>query len=92
MSDGDSVEDEVGQSARVALTVALQLGDKFARLREDLAREALRTSEADARSLATRFSAERDIARAQIAVVDRPDWWQRTDLQQVADVLSTAQQ
>ncbi|PPG62344.1 hypothetical protein C5C69_05670 [Rathayibacter sp. AY1C7] len=92
MSDGDSVEDEVGQSARVALTVALQLGDKFARLREDLAREALRKSEADARSLAARFSAERDVARAQLAVVDRPDWWQRADLQQVADVLSTAQQ
>lgn len=92
MSDGDSVEDEVGQSARVALTVALQLGDKFARLREDLAREALRTSEAEARALAARFSAERDVARAQVAVVDRPDWWQRADFQQVADVLSTAQQ
>ncbi|QHC61028.1 hypothetical protein [Rathayibacter sp. VKM Ac-2760] len=92
MSDGDSVEDEVGQSARVALTVALQLGDKFARLREDLAREALRKSEADARALAARFSAERDVARAQIAVVDRPDWWQRAELKQVADVLSTAQQ
>jgi len=92
MSDGDGVEDEVGRAARVALTVALQLGDKFARLREDLARDALRTSEAEARSLAARFSAERDVARAQLAVVDRPDWWQRAELQQVADVLQTAQQ
>jgi hypothetical protein len=90
MSD-DEVGQEVGQNVRVALTIAMQMGEKFARLREEMARDAQARSAAQARELSARFDAERSAARASLQVVDRPDWWQRASVQDIAKVAETAQ-
>lgn len=57
MSD-DEVGQQVGQNVRIALTIAMQMGEKFARLRAEMARDA------QARELSARFDAERSAARA----------------------------
>jgi len=90
MSD-DEVGQEVGQNVRVALTIAMQMGEKFARLREEMARDAQARSAAQARELSARFDAERSAARASLQVVDRPDWWERASIQDIAKVAETAQ-
>ena len=92
MSEDASVEEEVGQAARIALTVAAQLADKFARAREELAREAQRQSEQVQRQLQARFEGERDVAGARLMVVERPEWWDRADIAQIAGMHETAQQ
>jgi len=92
MSDDASVEDEVGQAARIALAVAAQLADKFARAREELARNAQRQSEQEQRLLQARFEGERDVASARLMLVQRPEWWDRADIAQVAGMHETAQQ
>lgn len=92
MSEDASVEEEVGQAARIALTVAAQLADKFARAREELAREAQRQSEQVQRQLQARFEGERDVAGARLMVVERPEWWGRADIAQIAGMHETAQQ
>ncbi|PPF18317.1 hypothetical protein [Rathayibacter sp. AY1A7] len=90
MSD-DEVGQEVGQNVRVALTIAMQMGEKFARLREEMARDAQARSAAQARELSARFDAERGAARASLQVVDRPDWWEKASVQDIAKVAETAQ-
>lgn len=92
MSDDASVEDEVGQALRVGLAVAAQLADKIARAREELARNAQRQSEHEQRQLQTRFEGERDVAGARLMVVERPEWWDRADIAQIAGMHETAQQ
>lgn len=91
MSDGDEVGQEVAQHARVALTIALQMGEKFARMREEMARDAKARSAAQARELSVRFDAERGAARASLQVVDRPEWWERASVQDIARVAETAE-
>lgn len=90
MSDHDEVGQEVGQHARIALTIALQMGEKFARLREEMSRGAQARSGAQARELSARFDAERSAARAALQVVDRPEWWDRASVQDIARVAETA--
>jgi hypothetical protein len=91
MSDDDEVGQEVGQNVRIALTIAMQMGEKFARLREELARDAQARSAAQARELSARFDAERGAARATLQVVDRPDWWEKASIQDISKVAETAQ-
>ncbi|MCJ1702111.1 hypothetical protein MT356_20565 [Rathayibacter festucae] len=91
MSDDDEVGQEVGQNVRIALTIALQMGEKFARLREELARDAQARSAAQARELSARFDAERGAARATLQVVDRPDWWEKASIQDISKIAETAQ-
>lgn len=90
MSDHDEVGQEVGQQARIALTIALQMGEKFARLREEISRDAQARSGAQARELSARFDGERSAARASLQVVDRPEWWDRASVQDIARVAETA--
>ena len=92
MGDDASVEDEVGQALRVGLAVAAQLADKIARAREELARNAQRQSEHEQRELQARFEGERDVAGARLMVVERPEWWDRADIAQIAGRHETAQQ
>lgn len=92
MGDDASVEDEVGQALRVGLAVAAQLADKIARAREELARNAQRQSEHEQRELQARFEGERDVAGARLMVVERPEWWDRADIAQIAGMHETAQQ
>lgn len=92
MSEEASVEDEVGQALRVGLAVAAQLADKFARAREELARNAQCQSEQEQRRLQARFEGERGVAGARLMIVERPEWWDRADIAQIAGMHETAQQ
>ncbi|MCJ1675653.1 hypothetical protein MT355_20495 [Rathayibacter sp. VKM Ac-2929] len=89
-ADG-GVEESMSMAMRTALTVAMQMAEKFSRLREEMARDAERRDSAAARELAARFEAERGAAIAQLAVVDRPDWWENASPANIADVAETAQ-
>lgn len=91
-NDADGgVHEDVDTALRTALTVAMQLADKMARLREDLARDAQRRDTDAARELAARFEAERGVAMSQIDVVNRPEWWNNASVQDIANVTETAE-
>ena len=92
MSDADDggVEEDLNAAARTALTVAMQMGEKFARLREEMARDAQRRDPDAARELSTRFEAERAVARAQLDVVNQPEWWNNATIPDIARVAETA--
>ncbi|MWJ84941.1 hypothetical protein DOU11_04605 [Clavibacter michiganensis subsp. michiganensis] len=89
---GDGVDEELSSAARVAVTVATQMADRLARAREEAARSAQSRSEQEARQLQARFAAERDAAAARLAVVERPEFWDRTTPTQQADMHEVAQQ
>lgn len=91
MSDADAgVEESVNAAARTALTVAMQMGEKFARLREEMAREAERRNSDAAKELSVRFEGERAVAKVQLDVVNKPEWWATATVQDVARVAETA--
>jgi hypothetical protein len=90
MSETDGVEESVRGSMRVVLTVAGQVGQQAARIIAERQREQQQASEQTARELQARYDAERATARAHVAVVDRPEWWNTATPEQVADVWSTA--
>lgn len=90
MSETDGVEESVRGSMRVALTVAGQVGQQAARIIAERQREQQQASEQRVRELQARYDAERATARAHVAVVDRPEWWNTATPEQVADVWTTA--
>jgi hypothetical protein len=55
------------------------------------ARDAHAASQQQARELQARLEAERSAARAQLASVERQDWWASADPQQIAAAWETAQ-
>ncbi|PPH27147.1 hypothetical protein [Rathayibacter sp. AY1F9] len=88
----DEVMNDTGQALRVAIAVAAQMADKFARAREEMAREAQRRSEQEQRGLQLRFEGERDVAANRLALVERPEFWDRANVDQIARMHETAQQ
>ncbi|PPG17170.1 hypothetical protein C5D36_04690 [Rathayibacter sp. AY1C6] len=84
------MEEDLNATARTALTVAMQMGEKFARLREEMARDAQRRDTDAARELSTRFEAERSVARAQLDVVNQLEWWNNATIPDIARVAETA--
>jgi colicin import membrane protein len=93
MADPDaSVEEELGQAARLAIAVAGQAADRLARARQELAVQAQRRSEQEYRQLDARFRAEAAVAGARLSAVERPDWWDRADVPQIAAMHDLAQQ
>lgn len=72
-----SVEDEIERALRLGLATAGQLADRFARARQDLAREAQHRDQQESRQLEARYQAEGASATARLALVDRPEWWNR---------------
>ncbi len=89
--DGDGVDDAFESSGRTAMMVAMQIGEKFGRLREELARNAAARDDAESRALSARFEAERGAARAELRVTEQPEWWDRATQQDVARVIETAE-
>lgn len=71
------VEDEVERALRLGLATASQMADRFARARQDLARQAQYRNQQEARQLEARDRAEGASATARLAVVDRTEWWDR---------------
>lgn len=89
--DGDGVDDAFESTGRTAMMVAMQMGEKFGRLREEMARNAAARDDAAAKEMSARFDAERGAARAELRVVEQPEWWDRATPQDVARVIETAE-
>lgn len=91
MSDDDGgVEESVNSSARIALTVAIQLGEKVARAYQESMRDTQQRDAAQVRELSARFEAERSSARQAVAVANDPQWWDKASIHDVARVAETA--
>ena len=86
----DGVDEAFEGALRVGLTVAGRVGEQVARAREQAARNTQVTSEQEARELQARFDAERSAARAQLAPVQREEWWTRAQPGDVATAWETA--
>lgn len=86
----DGVGETFDDSLRIALTVASQFGERISRLREQLSRQREAEARQEARELQARFDAERGAARAQLAVVNQPEWWTRASVQDIAGMHETA--
>lgn len=90
MSEEDGgVEESISSSARIALTVAIQLGEKLAHAYQEAMREAQHRDAVLARELAVRFEGERASARHAVAVVNDPQWWDTASVQDIARVAET---
>ncbi len=88
--ESDGVDEAFEGVLRVGLTAAGRMAEVIARAREQAAREARAASEHEARELAERLSAERSVARAQLAPVHRGDWWDQAQPGAVATAWETA--
>ena len=88
--DSDGVNDVMDGGARVALTLAGQVGERLAREREQAAREARALADADAREVQARLAAERAAARAQLAPVEHDAWWETATTKQITEALQVA--
>ena len=86
----DGVGETFDDSLRIALTIASQFGERIARLREHLARQREASASQEARELDARFEAERGAARASLAPVVQPEWWNQASPEDIAGVHETA--
>lgn len=89
--ESDGIGDEFDGQMRVALTVATQMGERFARLREELARNAQARTEQQTKELQARFDAERNAARASLAPVQQQEWWNTAGVDDIATAYETAE-
>lgn len=90
VEETDGVGEMLDDSLRIALTVASQFGERIARVREQLAPQREVGANQEARELSTRFEAERGVARANLAPVQQPEWWDQAGPQAIADMHETA--
>ena len=86
----DGIDEALEGMLRIGLATAGRVAEVAARAREQAARDARAASEAQAGELAGRLQAERAAARAQLAPVDRTDWWQQARPEDIAGVWETA--
>lgn len=89
--ESDGMADAFDGQIRIALTVATQMAERFARLREELARTAQARTEQQTRELHARFDAERSAARASLAPVQQSEWWNHADASDIAAAYETAE-
>jgi hypothetical protein len=89
--ESDGIGEAFDGQIRVALTMAAQMAERFSRLREDLARNAQARTEQQNRELQVRFDAERNAARASLAPVNQPEWWNHADVNDIATAYETAE-
>ncbi len=90
VDDTDGVGETFDNSLRIALTVASQFGERFARLREEWSRQREAAATQEARELQSRLDVERAAVRGQLAVVDQSSWWDRADVRDIADAREVA--
>ena len=88
--ESDGVGEAFDGQMRVALTVATQMAERFARLREELARNAQAHTEQQTKELQARFDAERNAARASLAPVQIQEWWNTAGIDDIATAYETA--
>lgn len=89
--ESDGIGDEFDGQMRVALTIATQMGERFARLHEELARNAQARTEQQTKELQARFDAERNAARASLAPVQQREWWNTAGVDDIATAYETAE-
>ena len=88
--ESDGVGEAFDGQMRVALTVATQMAERFARLREELARTAQARTEQQTKELQARFDAERNAALASLAPVHKQEWWNTAGVDDIATAYETA--
>ena len=86
----DGVREAFDDALRIALTVATQLGEKVARLREQFARQREARAVQTNRELETRFEAERGAMRASLQPVKQGGWWENATVADIANARETA--
>jgi hypothetical protein len=86
----DGVREAFDDALRIALTVATQLGEKVARLREQFARQREARAVQTNRQLESRFEAEREAMRASLLPLRQPTWWDHTSVTDIANARETA--
>jgi hypothetical protein len=89
--ESDGIGEAFDGQVRVALTVATQMAERFARLREELARNAQARTEQQTKELQVRFDAERNAARASLAPVWQQEWWNTAGVDDIATAYETAE-
>ncbi|PPK91932.1 hypothetical protein CLV92_11913 [Kineococcus xinjiangensis] len=87
----DGVEEAVESTLRMQLMAAARLGEVLARAHERALRDAQARSEAEARALESRLHAERSAARAELAPLAQPQWWDNAKEADVARAWQTVQ-
>lgn len=88
--ESDGVDEALQGVTQVAMTMAARVGEQMARAREQQARQAQAGSEQAARENAARMTAEREAARAALATVHRPQWWDSATAEDVTKAYTTA--
>lgn len=88
--DADGMEEALAGQVRVMVTAAGLVGQAVARAREQQQRRAQAASEQRARELQSRLDAERRAARAELAAVHQPEWWNRATPEQIGRAYQTA--
>jgi len=91
VTEPDGLDDAVAQEWRTALLLAAQVAEWVARRAEQRARTQEQAVLADTGQVGDRYSGERELARAEVAVADNPAWWDQADPAAVARVYATAQ-
>lgn len=86
----DGMDQELRAAMRTALTVAGRVAEVIARHREQLLREQQTATQQRARELQQRVEGERLAARAAVAPVERAEWWQAAEPQEIAAMWETA--
>lgn len=86
----DGIADAFDGQLRIALIVAMQMGERLARLREELARAMQARTEQHTRELQARFDADLNVARASLAPVQQPGWWTTAGVDDIAAAYETA--
>lgn len=90
VDETDGVGETFDDSMRVALTVASQFGERISRLREQLARQREADARQESRELESRFESERGAMRASLEPVKHTEWWDRANVERIAEVHQTA--
>jgi hypothetical protein len=90
VEETDGVREAFDDALRIALTVATQLGEKVARLRERFARQREARAAQTNRELESRFEAERGVMRASLVALSREGWWEDATVADIANARETA--
>lgn len=86
----DGINEAFQAVARVAITAGGLVAERMMRAREQAMRDAQAQSQQHARELQQRLDSERAAARASLAPVREPDWWERAGAEEIGVAWETA--
>ncbi|MCU1528073.1 MAG: hypothetical protein JWP75_1836 [Frondihabitans sp.] len=89
--ESDGIGEAFDGHMRIALAAAMHMAQHIARLREELARTSQLRTEQQNRELQARFVSERGAARASLSLIERPGWWDRASIAEIADAYETTE-